>query len=131
MKLYNYAHGGTSHRLRIALRLKGLAADYIAVNLRTEEHLGAGFKRQNLQGLLPAMEHDGAILTQTPAIIECMRRTRSIPAGCPRVASGRRPSPIKPPTAAPPQARLECHRCPAAPRGGPAPRHPAGNGTAP
>ena len=36
MKLHNFFRSGTSHRLRIALNLKGLAYDYVAVDLRSE-----------------------------------------------------------------------------------------------
>ena len=58
MKLYNFFRSGTSHRLRIALNLKGLGADYIAVNLRTEEHLGPAFRAVNPQELVPALVRD-------------------------------------------------------------------------
>ena len=44
MKLYNFFRSATSHRLRIALNLKGIATDYIAVDLRTEAHLKEAFK---------------------------------------------------------------------------------------
>ena len=39
MKLYNFFRSSSSHRLRIALRLKGLAHDYVPVDLRAERHL--------------------------------------------------------------------------------------------
>jgi hypothetical protein len=43
MKLYNFFRSGTSHRLRIALNLKGLATDYVAAvsytHLRAHETL--------------------------------------------------------------------------------------------
>ena len=70
MKLYNFFRSGTSHRLRIAMNLKGLSADYIAVDLRVEEHLKAAFKSVNPQGLVPALEVDDKVLIQSPAIIE-------------------------------------------------------------
>ncbi|PTT93187.1 maleylacetoacetate isomerase [Pelomonas sp. HMWF004] len=70
MKLYNFFRSGTSHRLRIALNLKGLSYDYVPVDLRTEQHLGADYKALNPQGLVPALEVDGELLTQSPAIIE-------------------------------------------------------------
>jgi len=70
MQLYNFFRSGTSHRLRIVLNLKGLDYDYVAVDLRTEEHLGAAFKALNPQGLVPALVHDDLVLTQSPAIIE-------------------------------------------------------------
>jgi maleylpyruvate isomerase len=49
MKLYNFFRSGTSHRLRIALNLKGIATDYVAVDLRVEEHLKDAFKSVNPQ----------------------------------------------------------------------------------
>lgn len=70
MKLYNFFRSGTSHRLRIALNLKGLAYEYVPVNLRTEQHLGAAYKELNPQGLVPALVADGRVLIQSPAIIE-------------------------------------------------------------
>ncbi|MBW8778146.1 MAG: maleylacetoacetate isomerase [Burkholderiales bacterium] len=70
MKLYNFFRSGTSHRLRIALNLKGLSYDYVPVDLRTEEHLAADYKALNPQGLVPALEVNGEVLTQSPAIIE-------------------------------------------------------------
>ena len=36
MELYNFFRSGTSHRLRIALNLKGLAVDYVAIGLRSD-----------------------------------------------------------------------------------------------
>lgn len=70
MKLYNFFRSGTSHRLRIALHLKGLAYDHEAVDLRREQHLGADYKALNPQGLVPALQHQGKLLIQSPAIIE-------------------------------------------------------------
>ena len=70
MQLYNFFRSGTSHRLRIALNLKGLDYDYVAVDLRTEEHLGTTFKALNPQGLVPALVNGDLTLTQSPAIIE-------------------------------------------------------------
>ncbi len=70
MKLYNFFRSGTSHRLRIALNLKGIDYEYVAVDLRTEEHLGAAFRAVNPQALVPALATGELTLTQSPAIIE-------------------------------------------------------------
>lgn len=70
MKLYNFFRSGTSHRLRIALNLKGVNVDYIPVDLRTEEHLGSEFKTLNPQGLVPALVDGQEVFIQSPAIIE-------------------------------------------------------------
>lgn len=80
MKLYNFFRSGTSHRLRIVLNLKGLAYDYAAVDLRTEEHLGAAFKSLNPQGLVPALVDGDLVLTQSPAIIEWLEERYPAPA---------------------------------------------------
>ncbi len=85
MKLYNFFRSGTSHRLRIAMNLKGLSADYVAVDLRKEEHLGAAFKALNPQGLVPALElDDGQVLIQSPAIIEWLEEMHPAPALLPK-----------------------------------------------
>lgn len=88
MKLYNFFRSGTSHRLRIALNLKGIAYDYVPVDLRTEEHLGAAFKAVNPQALVPALvsalvseRTEGDLtLIQSPAIIEWLEERYPAPA---------------------------------------------------
>jgi maleylpyruvate isomerase len=72
MKLYSFFRSGTSHRLRIALNLKGLAYDYEPVDLRSEQHRSADYKAIHPQGLVPALQTDGGdgLLIQSPAIIE-------------------------------------------------------------
>ena len=87
MRLYSFFRSGTSHRLRIALNLKGLPYDYEAVDLRTEQHLGAAYKAIHPQGLVPALaldatEGDGRarLLIQSPAIIEWLEERHPAPA---------------------------------------------------
>ena len=80
MKLYNFFRSGTSHRLRIALNLKGLSYDYVAVDLRKNEHLGAAFKALNPQGLVPTLVDGDHVLTQSVAIIEWLEERCSTPA---------------------------------------------------
>jgi len=89
MQLYNFFRSGTSHRLRIALNLKGLAYDYVAVDLRTEEHLGAAFKALNPQGLVPALVAGDQTLTQSPAILEWLEERYPEPALLPDSAEDR------------------------------------------
>jgi maleylpyruvate isomerase len=80
VKLYNFFRSGTSHRVRIALNLKGLAYDYVAVDLRKEQHSGAGFKALNPQGLVPALVEEGNVMIQSPAIIEWLEERYPAPA---------------------------------------------------
>ena len=80
MQLHNFFRSGTSHRLRIALNLKGMACDYVAVDLRKEEHLGDAFRALNPQGLVPALVlDDQQVLTQSPAIIEWLEERYPTP----------------------------------------------------
>jgi len=65
--------------LRIALNLKGLTYEYIAVNLRSEEHLSARYKALNPQGFVPTLETDGQVLIQSPAIIEWLEERYPTP----------------------------------------------------
>jgi maleylpyruvate isomerase len=80
MQLHNFFRSGTSHRLRIALNLKGLNYDYVAVDLRKNEHLGAAFKALNPQGLVPALVDGDHVLTQSVAIIEWLEERYPTPA---------------------------------------------------
>jgi maleylpyruvate isomerase len=80
MKLYNFFRSGTSHRLRIALNLKGLGYDYVAVDLRKNEHQGEAFKSLNPQGLVPALVDGDQVLTQSVAIIEWLEERYPTPA---------------------------------------------------
>jgi maleylpyruvate isomerase len=89
MKLHNFFRSGTSHRLRIALNLKGLSYDYVAVDLRKNEHLGAAFKALNPQGLVPALEDGAQVLTQSVAIIEWLEERNPTPALLPTDARDR------------------------------------------
>lgn len=90
MQLHNFFRSGTSHRLRIALNLKGLDTEYVAVDLRTEAHLQAAFKALNPQGLVPALVlDDDTVLTQSPAIIEWLEERYPTPPLLPSGAEAR------------------------------------------
>lgn len=79
MKLYNFFRSGTSHRLRIALNLKGIEYEYVPVDLRTDEHLGAAFKAVNPQALVPALVDGDLTLIQSPAILEWLEERHPEP----------------------------------------------------
>jgi maleylpyruvate isomerase len=89
VKLHGFFRSGSSHRLRIALNLKGLTYEYIAVNLRSEEHLSARYKALNPQGFVPTLETDGQVLIQSPAIIEWLEERYPTPAFLPADSPGR------------------------------------------
>ncbi len=70
MKLYSAARSSASFRVRIALNLKDLSYEYVPVDLVHGEQFSGGFRDMNPAELVPVLEHDGALLTQSLAIIE-------------------------------------------------------------
>ena len=89
MKLYSFFRSGTSHRLRIALNLKGVATDYVAVDLRVDEQQGEAFKSINPQQMVPALDTGKQVLIQSPAIIEWLEEKHPTPALLPAAADDR------------------------------------------
>src|SRR5882672_10095141 len=89
MKLYNFFRSGTSHRLRIALNLKGLAYEIVPVDLRSDAHRSASYLELQPQGLVPALLDGGRVLIQSPAVIEWLEETHPMPPLLPADADGR------------------------------------------
>jgi maleylacetoacetate isomerase len=73
--LYDYWRSSASYRVRIALNLAGLSYRSVAVDLLKKEHKSAAHLARNPQGLVPALEIDGQVLTQSLAIIEYLAET--------------------------------------------------------
>jgi maleylpyruvate isomerase len=82
--LHGYWRSGTSYRTRIALELKGLLYEQAPVDLRTGAQRSEAYKALNPQGLVPALEVDGRVLTQSPAILEWLEETHPEPPLLPR-----------------------------------------------
>jgi maleylacetoacetate isomerase len=71
LRLHNFFRNSAGHRVRIALALKELDYDYVSVNIGpSSEQKSDAYLKLNPQGLVPALEHDGAVITQSTAIIE-------------------------------------------------------------
>jgi maleylpyruvate isomerase len=80
MKLHGYFRSSASYRVRIALNLKGLSVEQLPHHLRKGEQRAPAFLAINPQGLVPALEDDqGAVLTQSLAIIEWLDETHPEP----------------------------------------------------
>ena len=81
MKLYTFFRSSASYRVRIALNLKGLAYEQAPIHLRRGggEQLSAAYRAINPQALVPALEDDGKILTQSLAMIEYLEETHPKP----------------------------------------------------
>jgi maleylacetoacetate isomerase/maleylpyruvate isomerase len=89
VKLYTYFRSSAAFRVRIALNLKGLAYQPQFVHLAKGEHLQPAYTAVNPQGLLPALEVDGALLAQSIAIMEYLDETHPQPALLPADPLGR------------------------------------------
>jgi len=79
MILHGYWRSGAAYRTRIALALKGLAYGQQGVDLRTGAQKSEAFVALNPQGMVPALEVDGAVLTQSPAILEWLEEAHPAP----------------------------------------------------
>jgi maleylacetoacetate isomerase len=81
MRLYSYYRSSAAYRVRIALELKGLDYDYIAVNLLRAQQKSGDYMAKNPQGLVPALETDeGVLIAQSVAIMEWLEETHPQPA---------------------------------------------------
>ena len=91
MKLYSYFRSSASFRVRIALALKGIDYEYAAVHLLQGggQQFAAGFKAMNPAALVPVLDDDGTVLTQSLAIIEYLEETRPQPPLLPVAAAER------------------------------------------
>ncbi len=91
MKLHTFYRSSASYRVRIALNLKRLNAEagYVHLSRNGGEQFGAAFGALNPQHLLPVLEDDGLLLTQSLAIIEYLDETRPGHALLPADAAGR------------------------------------------
>jgi maleylpyruvate isomerase len=89
MKLYGYYRSSAAYRVRIALNLKGLRAEQACVHLRRREQDGADYRVLNPAGLVPALEHDGHLLTQSLALIEYLEEFQPAPPLLPAAALDR------------------------------------------
>ena len=89
MTLYGYFRSSTSYRTRIAMNLKQLDYDYIAVNLAQDEQLEAVFQSINPQGLVPVVQLNDLWLYQSPAILEWLEEVYPEHPLLPKDAAGR------------------------------------------
>jgi len=90
-RLHGYWRSTAAWRVRIALNLKGLAWESAPVHLLRDggEQRAPAFLALNPQALVPALEIDGRVLTQSLAIIEYLDETRPQPPLLPSGPVGR------------------------------------------
>ncbi len=75
MKLYSYFRSSAAYRVRIALNLKELEYDQIPVNLLTSEQKSKEYRDINPEGLVPCLDTENGILTQSLAILEWLEES--------------------------------------------------------
>jgi maleylpyruvate isomerase len=79
MKLYDFFRSSAAFRVRIALNLKRLPYERAFIHLRRNDQSAPSYLAVNPQGLVPALDEDGQIFTQSLAIIEYLDETHAEP----------------------------------------------------
>ncbi|KXJ59168.1 MAG: maleylacetoacetate isomerase [Thalassospira sp. Nap_22] len=74
--LYDYWRSSASYRVRIALGVLNLPYRTVPVDLLAGSHKFGEHLARNPQGLVPALEIDGVMMTQSVSIIEYLDETR-------------------------------------------------------
>jgi maleylacetoacetate isomerase len=70
IKIYGFWRSIASFRVRVALRLKGLAFEEIPIDILTGEQFEPGYETVNPERVVPTFIHDGHSMFQSLAIIE-------------------------------------------------------------
>jgi maleylacetoacetate isomerase len=81
LKLYSYFRSSAAYRCRIALNLKGLTHEIAPLHLLADggQHKAPAYRALNPQALVPTLEHDGRVVTQSLAIIEYLDEVQPVP----------------------------------------------------
>jgi glutathione S-transferase len=69
-KLYNAAQSTCSQRVRFVLNAKGLPFEEVQLDLLAGDQLKPDYLALNPNGVVPTLDHDGAIITDSSVIIE-------------------------------------------------------------
>ena len=89
MKLYTFFRSSAAFRARIALNLKGVTFESVPKVFARQEHRTEEYLEVNPQGLIPALDVDGAVISQSLAIIEYLDDTHPTPPFLPSDPLGR------------------------------------------
>lgn len=85
MKLFTYWRSQAAFRVRIALRLKGLAAEKATLDLIAGDQFDESYRALNPEGVVPTLiDGDGPPLVQSLAILEYLDETYPQPPLLPR-----------------------------------------------
>lgn len=75
MIFHGYFRSSAAWRCRIAFNLKGLSYEFRGVHLQKNDHKSEAYRALNPQALVPALEVEGLVLTQSLAIVEWLDDT--------------------------------------------------------
>jgi maleylacetoacetate isomerase len=89
MKLYSHFRSSASHRVRIALALKGLAYETMPIVLRRGDQHQPAYVGLNPQSLVPTLVDGEVVIPQSLAIIEYLEETHPAPPLLPRAPADR------------------------------------------
>jgi maleylpyruvate isomerase len=89
MRLYQNWRSSAAYRVRLALNYKGLSYEQVAIDLRKGEQRTPEFLKINPQGLVPVLEDDGIVLTQSLPILNYLEERYPEPALLPKDLPGR------------------------------------------
>lgn len=89
MRLYDYWRSSAAYRVRLALNFKGLSYEQGPVDLRTDAQHSPDFLEINPQGLVPVLEDEGVVLTQSLPILNYLEERYPEPALLPKDLPGR------------------------------------------
>jgi maleylacetoacetate isomerase/maleylpyruvate isomerase len=91
MEYWGYFRSSSSYRLRIALGLKGLTAEFHPVHLVKDggQQKTDAYRAMNPQALVPVLKTGGDLLTQSPAILEWLEEVYPDPPLLPQGAVAR------------------------------------------
>jgi len=86
VKLYSYFRSSASYRVRIALNDKGVPYEYAAIHLLKDggQQFSEAFSALNADALIPVLEDEAHLLTQSLAIVEYLEETAPDPPLRPR-----------------------------------------------
>ena len=86
MRFHGYFRSSSSYRCRIAFNLKELNPEFVPVHLVKGggQQKSDAYRALNPQALVPTLEVDGLVLTQSPAILEWLDEVYPMPALLPR-----------------------------------------------
>jgi maleylacetoacetate isomerase/maleylpyruvate isomerase len=87
--LYSAWRATAPYRVRIGLALKGVAYDYAALDLIKGDQREPAYRAVNPQGLTPALDIGGRVLTQSLAILEWLEEAYPDPPILPKAALDR------------------------------------------